>query len=86
MSTTSLYDSHIQARDSSRAFSIVVTLLLCAGIVYAGTQLYRDLASAPAMSFAPYALLGRIMKRQAPKRCRSLTGWCTTPNKVSTAR
>jgi PiT family inorganic phosphate transporter len=58
MSTASLYDSHIQSRGSGSIFAIVITLLLSAGIVYAGTQLYGDLESAPAMSAAPYILLG----------------------------
>jgi PiT family inorganic phosphate transporter len=58
MSSTSLYDTHIESRGSASTFNIVVALFLCAGILYAGMQLYRDLASAPAMSFAPYALLG----------------------------
>jgi inorganic phosphate transporter, PiT family len=58
MSTASLYDSHIQSRGSGSIFAIVITLLLCAGVLYAGTQLYNDLESAPAMSAAPYILLG----------------------------
>jgi len=58
MSTASLYDTHISHRGSSNAFAIVITLLLCAGVLYAGIQLYNDLSTAPAMSFAPYLLLG----------------------------
>jgi PiT family inorganic phosphate transporter len=59
MSTASLYDSHFQqSRGSGGLFAIVITLLLCVGILYAGIQLYNDLSSAPVMSVAPYILLG----------------------------
>ncbi|HVH79658.1 MAG TPA: inorganic phosphate transporter, partial [Stellaceae bacterium] len=39
-------------------FAIVITLLLSAGVLYAGIQLYNDLSSAPTMSALPYILLG----------------------------
>ena len=58
MSTASLLDTHIAHRGSSNIFAIIVTLLLSAGILYAGIQLYNDLSTAPAMSVTPYILLG----------------------------
>ena len=58
MSTASLYDTHISSRGSGNIFAIAVTILLCAGVLYAGVQLYDDLSTAPAMSAAPYILLG----------------------------
>ena len=58
MSTASLYDSHISSRGSGNLFAIVITLLLSAGVLYAGIQLYDDLSTSPAMSAAPYILLG----------------------------
>ena len=58
MTTASLYDTHIAHRASSNAFAIIITLLLSAGVLYAGVQLYNDLSSAPAMSATPYILLG----------------------------
>jgi len=58
MSTASLYDSHIASRGSGNLFAIVITLLLCAGVLYAGIQLFDDLSTAPTMSALPYILLG----------------------------
>ena len=58
MSTASLYDAHISSRGSGNMFAIVITLLLSAGVLYAGIQLYNDLSSAPTMSALPYILLG----------------------------
>jgi len=58
MSTASLYDTNISHRGGGSVFAIVITLLLCVGVVYAGMQLYNDLSTAPAMSAAPYILLG----------------------------
>jgi PiT family inorganic phosphate transporter len=58
MSTASLYDSHIQSRGSGNWLAIAVALLLCAGVLYAGTQLYDDLSASPTMAAAPYILLG----------------------------
>ena len=58
MSTASLYDTHISSRGHGTGFALIITLLLCIGIVYAGIQLFNDLSSAPTMSALPYILLG----------------------------
>ena len=54
MSTASLYDTHISSRGSGNLFAVVITLLLSAGVVYAGVQLYNDLSTAPVMSALPW--------------------------------
>ncbi|MBV9555133.1 MAG: inorganic phosphate transporter [Alphaproteobacteria bacterium] len=59
MTTATLYDSHISHRGSAGSwFPVVIALLLSAGVLYAGVQLYNDLSSAPVMSALPYILLG----------------------------
>jgi inorganic phosphate transporter, PiT family len=59
MSTASLFDSHISKPGSSgNGFTVVVVLVLLAGVTYAGTQLFQDLESAPLSSTGVYALLG----------------------------
>ena len=47
LSSASLYDSHIAARGGGNGFAILVTLLLSAGVLYAGMQPYNDLSSMP---------------------------------------
>jgi PiT family inorganic phosphate transporter len=58
MSTASLYDSRISSQGSGGVFGAIIAILLAIGIVYAGSQLWGDLASAPAKSALPYILLG----------------------------
>jgi PiT family inorganic phosphate transporter len=58
MSTASLYETHLASRGRGNALAVVVTLLLSAGVLYAGIQLYGDLSTAPTMPAMPYILLG----------------------------
>jgi inorganic phosphate transporter, PiT family len=58
MSTASLYDSRIASRGSGGGFTAIISVLLAAGVVYTGYQLYSDLSSAPGTSALPYVLLG----------------------------
>lgn len=58
MSTASLYDTHIAHRASGNAFAVIITILLSVGVLYAGVELYDDIATAPVMSALPYILLG----------------------------
>jgi PiT family inorganic phosphate transporter len=58
MSTASLYDSRISSRGSGAGFAALIALLLGLGVVYAGFQLYQDLATSPLKSALPYILLG----------------------------
>ena len=58
MSTASLFDTHLSSRKSGTGFTVIITLLLIAGVLYAGLQLYHDLESSPLNSALPYILLG----------------------------
>ena len=58
MSTASLYDSHISSRGSGAAFGLIITILLAIGVIYAGSQLWGDLSTAPSSSAFVYFLLG----------------------------
>jgi PiT family inorganic phosphate transporter len=59
MSIGSVSDSRISSLSSGGGFTALIVLLLGIGIVYAGTQLYGDLAASPLMpSAGPYILLG----------------------------
>jgi len=58
MSTASLYDSHISSRGSGAAFGLIITILLAIGVIYAGSQLWGDLSTAPISSAFVYFLLG----------------------------
>jgi hypothetical protein len=47
MSTASLYETRISSRGGGAGFGAISALLLAVGIVYAGFQLYEDLAMSP---------------------------------------
>jgi PiT family inorganic phosphate transporter len=82
MTTASLFDTHIHKGGHGPIFPLVITVLLGVGIVYAGTQLYNDISSAPVMSALPYILLGiALLIALAFEMCN---GFHDTSNAVAT--
>src|SRR5579863_2484867 len=82
MSTASLFDTHLSSRKSGAGFTVIITLLLIAGVLYAGLQLYHDLESSPLNSALPYILLGiALVIALAFEMCN---GFHDTSNAVAT--